>query len=235
MRRREGHVGQLLASRRWRRPSPAATASAPRRRSSRARRSRSGRRPGRRAPRRRARARPRGRRSSRRRSGRRPRVPSSDVRSAPRLVARRVIAAAPRPRRRRAPTGAGSSGGRARRTRAPRRGRARARRPPAPGARRAARRRPGRPSTRCVVANSSPARGRPRAATRSRKPRVDLAAQDRALVQAGQVDAVQREVLAHVADEVRELEGDAEVRDVLVDGRRRAEQRRHDPPHRRRR
>ena len=85
------------------------------------------------------------------------------------------------------------------------------------------------PSTaRAESRNSSRARRTSSARHRRRAP-----CGQRLLVQAGQVDAVHGEVLAHVAQEVRQLEGDAEARDVLAALGRHADQRRHHAPDRR--
>ena len=61
------------------------------------------------------------------------------------------------------------------------------------------------------------------------------AARELGLPRRGQVDAVKHPVLAHVADEVRELERLAQRAEGVAVGRRRAQQRGHDPAHRSRR
>ena len=87
---------------------------------------------------------------------------------------------------------------------------------------RARQRRTGRGHAR----TSWPSRARRRGLGRSRSASLTP---NRSRSSAGQVDAVQAPVLAHVADEVRELERDAEAAEVGVMAGRDAEQRGHDP------
>ena len=73
-----------------------------------------------------------------------------------------------------------------------------------------------RPARRSRASRANIARARSTwRATCSRKPAPGPARLQVALGQAGKVDAVERPVLAHVAHEVRQLEGHAEPRDLV--------------------
>ena len=101
------------------------------------------------------------------------------------------------------------------------------------------------PAARTAASAGAPSANRPRArstcsASSARKPGVASRRRTpprrrRTAPSSGQVDAVEGEVLAHVADEVGQLEGQPEPRRSSRRDRRRAQQRGHDPADGRRR
>ncbi len=209
----ERHVGAVPPGRRPGRPSRAATAWARRTRSSGARRSRSGRAragPHRGPPRRatsRATARPANEAPQTRT---RARVPSRRVRCSPRAVARRVIRAGPPPRPPTAQPGPGAEDVVAVALDAVEHGGVDAAGHGHAVAHSAAR---GPAATRrCRRRASAPGRPLGHALARTGRWRRRHAGPPRA---GPQVDAVQAVVDGHVADEVRQLEGDAQARHVL--------------------